>query len=60
MRIVIEVIKQWCQEEAWYVRKGLQKIIMDTANLSPVLLPTRLKCNFTIKSILATVGCLGY
>lgn len=54
---VIEAVRQWCQEETWYVRKGkrkekeLRKIIKaDTADL-PVLLPTRPKCNFTMINI---------
>ncbi|XP_071565627.1 scavenger receptor class B member 1 isoform X2 [Temnothorax nylanderi] len=55
MRRVVEVVRQWCQEEAWYVRKRIEKITEDTADLPPVLLPTRPKHTF----ILMTLGLLS-
>ncbi|KAL0131543.1 hypothetical protein PUN28_002827 [Cardiocondyla obscurior] len=51
MRNVVEVARKWCQEEAWYMRKGLQKItVTNTTELQPVLLPARPKCNFNISN----------
>lgn len=53
IRNIVEIMRQWYQKEVWYVRKGLEKITeAETANLPPVLSPTRPKCNFTIRSIL--------
>ncbi|XP_012541119.1 scavenger receptor class B member 1 isoform X2 [Monomorium pharaonis] len=54
MRNVVDVVRQWYQEETWYVRKGLQKITTDKADLPPVLLPTR-KYIF----MMMTLGLLG-
>ncbi|XP_011877629.1 PREDICTED: scavenger receptor class B member 1 isoform X2 [Vollenhovia emeryi] len=56
MRLVVEVVGQWCREEVWYMRKGLQKITTtNTADLTPALLSTRPKYTF----ILMTFGLLS-
>ncbi|KAL0131544.1 hypothetical protein PUN28_002827 [Cardiocondyla obscurior] len=52
MRNVVEVARKWCQEEAWYMRKGLQKItVTNTTELQPVLLPARPKYTFILMAL---------
>ncbi|KYN23426.1 hypothetical protein ALC57_04300 [Trachymyrmex cornetzi] len=55
MRNVVEVVRRWCHEKVWYVRKGLPKIMTaDKTNPSPVSLLIRPKCNFIIEPMLIT------
>ncbi|XP_011063959.1 PREDICTED: scavenger receptor class B member 1 isoform X2 [Acromyrmex echinatior] len=59
MRNVVEVVRQWCHEKIWYVRKGLQKITTaDKTNPSPSVSSIKYIFMFIILSLLGLAsGC---